>query len=55
MIGAASPGGYGSDPGVLMGVCMILFGPVVVWIQCDYLIVFFRINSTLTEIKDKLR
>jgi hypothetical protein len=32
MIGAASPGGYGSDPGVLMG-----------------------INSTLTEIKDKLR
>ena len=35
----------------LKGVLLIIFGPLVVRIYCEILIVFFRINETLTEIK----
>ncbi len=38
----------------LKGVLLIVFGPLVVRIYCEILIVFFRINETLTEIKHLL-
>lgn len=36
------------------GVLIIIFGPIVVRIYCEILIIFFRINETLTEIKHDL-
>ena len=33
------------------GVLLFLLGPLVVRVYCEILIVFFRINETLTEIK----
>jgi hypothetical protein len=36
---------------VLKGVLLLLLGPVAVRIYCEVLIIFFRINETLTEIK----
>jgi hypothetical protein len=36
------------------GVLILIFGPVVVRIYCEILIIFFRINETLTEIKHTL-
>lgn len=36
---------------VLAGVLLIIFGPLAVRLYCEILIVFFRINETLTEIK----
>ncbi len=38
----------------LKGVLLIIFGPLAVRIYCEVLIVFFRINETLTEIKHTL-
>lgn len=38
----------------LKGVLLIIFGPLVVRVYCEILIVFFRINETLTEIKHVL-
>jgi hypothetical protein len=35
-------------------VLLIIFGPLVVRLYCEILIVFFRINETLTEIKHAL-
>ncbi len=39
---------------LLPGVLLIIFGPLVVRLYCEILIVFFRINETLTEIKHAL-
>ncbi len=39
---------------VLSGVLLIIFGPLAVRVYCEILIVFFRINETLTEIKHLL-
>jgi hypothetical protein len=36
------------------GILILIFGPVVVRIYCEILIIFFRINETLTEIKHTL-
>jgi NADH:ubiquinone oxidoreductase subunit 6 (subunit J) len=36
------------------GVGIFLLGPLVVRLYCEILIVFFRINETLTEIKHAL-
>ena len=44
---------YG-DGGPIWGVLVIIFGPILVRIYCEILIVFFRINETLTEIKHTL-
>ena len=33
---------------------LLIFGPLVVRIYCEILIIFFRINETLTEIKHDL-
>ena len=39
---------------LLSGVLLVIFGPLVVRLYCEILIVFFRINETLTEIKHLL-
>jgi hypothetical protein len=44
---------YGSG-GPVYGLLILIFGPVVVRIYCEILIIFFRINETLTEIKHTL-
>ncbi len=36
------------------GLLTIILGPVFVRIYCELLILFFRMNETLTEIKDSL-
>jgi len=45
---------YGSGGGALAGFLIVVLGPVVVRIYCEILIIFFRINETLTEIKHEL-
>jgi hypothetical protein len=44
---------YGAA-GPVYGLLILIFGPVVVRIYCEILIIFFRINETLTEIKHTL-
>jgi len=45
---------YGSAVTVLTGLLTIVLGPVLVRIYCELLILFFRMNETLTEIRDGL-
>lgn len=42
------------NAGVLKGLAVIFFGPVIIRLICEGLIIFFRMNETLTEIKNKL-
>ncbi len=49
-VGASMPWGGGTT--VLIGLAYILLGPVGVRIYCEILILFFRMNETLTEIKN---
>jgi hypothetical protein len=51
-IGAGIKGGLAQS--VFSGVLLLIFGPLVVRVYCEILIVFFRINETLTEIKHLL-
>ena len=44
---------YDARSGVA-GFAILILGPVVVRIYCEILIVIFRINENLTEIKDNL-
>jgi hypothetical protein len=44
---------YGAA-GPVYGLLILVLGPVVVRIYCEILIIFFRINETLTEIKHTL-
>jgi len=43
---------YGGGPLVLYGILLLVFGPIAVRIYCEMLILFFRMNETLTEIKN---
>lgn len=46
---------YSGGVGVfLSGLMILILGPVGVRISCELLILFFRMNDTLTEIKDNL-
>lgn len=48
-------GQYGGGAGTfLTGLLMVIIGPVSVRIYCELLILFFRMNETLTEIKSGL-
>jgi len=47
-------GQYGGGPNVLKGVLLLFLGPIAVRIYCEILIIFFRINETLNEIKHGL-
>jgi hypothetical protein len=42
---------YSGGQQVLVGLLLLFVGPVVVRIYCELLIIFFRINETLTEIR----
>ena len=39
---------------VFLGLFLIFVGPVCARIVCEYLVVLFRINNTLTDIKNSL-
>jgi len=43
-----------STGAVVYGLLILIFGPLLVRIYCEILIVFFRINETLTDIKHTL-
>ena len=48
-------GRYGGGAAAFLGgLLIIILGPVVVRIYCELLILFFRMNETLTEIKNGL-
>jgi hypothetical protein len=52
---ASSFGHYGGGAATfLSGLFIMLLGPVAVRIYCELLILLFRMNETLTEIKDGL-
>jgi hypothetical protein len=40
--------------GVYKGLAILILGPIGIRIYCEILIIFFRINETLTEIKHDL-
>ncbi|HLA86352.1 MAG TPA: DUF4282 domain-containing protein [Thermoguttaceae bacterium] len=40
---------------VARGAAWVVFGPMAVRLACEAVILFFRINETLTEIKNKLK
>ena len=40
---------------VIHGLQILILGPILVRIFCEILIVFFRINETLTEIKNSVQ
>jgi hypothetical protein len=44
----------GQDHYLWKGLLLFLLGPLGVRVYCEILIVFFRINETLTEIKHEL-
>ena len=51
-IGAGFAGGSGNGGAlVLNGLLTLLIGPIIVRIYCELLIVIFRINDTLTDIR----
>lgn len=55
MIIAGFSGGHGGGGGqVLMGLLMLVLGPLYVRIVCELIIIFFRINETLTDIKNRV-
>jgi hypothetical protein len=39
---------------ILRGIGTIFVGPILVRMACEYTIILFRMNETLTEIKDLL-
>lgn len=39
---------------IFKGLIVLFFGPLIVRLICESLIIFFRMNETLTEIKNKL-
>jgi len=39
---------------IVIGIALILVGPVVVRLWCEFSILFFRMNETLTDIKSEI-
>lgn len=52
MIVAGATDDYGGGEQVLIGLLALFLGPIVVRIWCELLILFFRMNETLTEIRN---
>ena len=52
---AAGMSRFGSGALVIVGLLYIFIGPVVVRIYCELLILFFRMNESLSEIKNDLK
>ena len=40
-----------SQGGVWRGIGTLILGPIIIRMACEYVVVLFRINDTLTEIK----
>jgi hypothetical protein len=40
---------------ILAGLQILILGPILVRVFCEVLILFFRINETLTEIKNTVK
>ena len=55
MISSGLVGGAEGTPFLFLGLAYILFGPIVVRVYCELLIVIFRLNETVTEIHRDLR
>jgi hypothetical protein len=53
-IGSGLSSSYGGGSQVLVGLVILVLGPVFVRIYCELLIVLFRMNDTLTQIRDSL-
>ena len=49
--GAVTPG----PMEIIRGIAWIVFGPLAVRLVCEVAILFFRMNETLTEIRNKLK
>ena len=45
---------HGKDEEIVAGLLIIFLGPLVIRIYCELLIIFFRMNETLTEIKNSI-
>jgi len=45
---------YGGGASIFMGLLTIVIGPFVVRIYCELLIIFFKMNETLQDVKDLL-
>lgn len=54
MIVQGATSNFGGGAQVLSGLLLFFFGPIAVRIYCELLIIFFRMNETLTEIKHLL-
>ena len=39
---------------IAIGIALILVGPVVVQLWCEFSVLFFRMNETLTDIKNEI-
>ena len=51
---ATSSGPYGSSSSALGGLLLIVLGPLAVRVYCELLIVLFRMNETLTDIRSAM-
>ena len=51
MIASGVNSRYGGGEMVIMGLLWLFLGPLLVRIYCEILIVLFRMNETLTDIK----
>ena len=49
--GSALPAGMGGGRGVLSGFLILVFGPILVRVYCELLIVLFRIYDSLSAIQ----
>ena len=49
--GSALPSGFGGGGGALSGFLILVFGPLLVRVYCELLIVLFRIYDSLSEIQ----
>jgi uncharacterized membrane protein len=54
VLGATGYSNSDSGEMVLLGIGYLVFGPIVVRIYCELLIILFSINDTLTDIKKQL-
>ena len=51
---ATAGNGYNTFWEILTGLLVIILGPLVVRVYCELIVIFFRMNENLTEIKEKL-
>ena len=55
LIAMGATDNLGGGEMVLMGFGYIFFGPIVIRVYCEFLIILFSVNDKLTDIKDLLK